>query len=173
MSMEPSDAPTVRVLRLAPLDHESFSPFGEVVSVRGQPTPVNDGRALRYDNLVRFRHGTEAIMPALSLYHVSASTLPFAVALFECHPHSGQLFLPMMDGRFLVVVAPDRDGRPDLDKARAFLPGAGVGIHYQPGIWHVPMAALGADTLLAMVMWEGAGTTTVEYRLEHPLSVDA
>jgi ureidoglycolate lyase len=172
--MDTTAPSSTRVLRLGSLDSAAFSSFGEIVSVgRGASTLVNEGRALRHDNLVPFDHRTDATLPALSLYQVSASRLPFTVELFECHPHSGQLFLPMMNGQFLVVVAPDREGRPDLDDAKAFVPGPGVGIYYQPGIWHVPIAALETDTLLAMVMWEGTETATVEYRLEHPLLIEA
>ena len=172
--MNPSHPTEPHVLRLSPLTAAAFAPFGEVVSVEGkQATAVNDGRALRYDKLVHLTHDTDAALPALSLYHVSASTLPVAVDLFEQHPHSGQVFLPMMDGSFLVVVAPDRDGRPDLDRAQAFLPDVGVGVHYKPGIWHVPMTALGADVLLAMLMWEGTETATVEHRLAKPILIQA
>ena len=37
----------------------------------------------------------------------------------------------------------------------------------------IALAALETDTLLAMIMWEGTETTTIEYRLEHPLLIEA
>jgi ureidoglycolate lyase len=168
------DTSEPRILRLAPLTAAAFAPFGEVVTVEGkQATTVNDGRALRYDKLVNLMHETDADLPGLSLYRVSGSSLPVNVDLFERHPHSGQVFLPMTEGSFLVIVAPDRDGRPDLDGACAFLPDHGVGVHYKPGIWHVPMTAIGADILLAMLMWEGSETATIEHRLSKPILVQA
>lgn len=163
-----------RVLRLEPLTAAAFAPFGEIITIEGKPaTPVNEGRALRYDKLVNLTHQTEALLPGLSIYQVAASTLPIAVDLFEQHPHSGQVFLPMMNGRFLVIVAPDRDRQPDLDRARAFMPDLGIGVHYGPGIWHVPMTAVGADMLLAMLMWEGRETPTIEHRLSDPILIRA
>jgi ureidoglycolate lyase len=172
--MNAMEFPAARVLRLEPLTAAAFAPFGEIVTIEGKhATPVNEGRALRYDKLVNLANRTEASVPELSIYHVAASSLPVAVDLFEQHPHSGQVFLPMINGRFLVIVAPDRDRKPDRDGARAFMPDPGIGVHYKPGIWHVPMTAVGADMLLAMLMWEGRETPTIEHRLSDPILIQA
>lgn len=161
-------------LRSRPLSAEAFAPYGDVISPEGRrATPVNDGRALRYDGLADLAHDTGATAPVLSLYRVSGSRLPFRADVFERHPLSSQVFLSMSAGAFLVAVAPDRDGVPDIAAARAFLAPAGTGIHYRPGVWHVPLVTLGPPATFAMLMWEKGRADTVEHRLAVPLTIAA
>jgi ureidoglycolate lyase len=173
MNRDSLDVPATRTLRAVPLTRPGFAPYGEVIQPEGgRVTSVNDGRALRHDDLASLAHATGAERPVLSLYRVSPSDRPFRAGVFECHPLSSQVFLPMADAEFLVVVAPDRDGAPDLDRAEAFVPGRRTGIHYRPGIWHVPLAAFGFEAVFAMLMWEAGTADTVEHRLAAPLIVE-
>lgn len=151
----------------------AFSEFGDVIAADGpHAISVNEGRALRYDALMQLRHETPASKPVLALYRVSPSNLPFKASLFERHPYSSQVFLPMTGGVILTAVAPDRNGIPDLDRVQAFVSPGGLGIHYRPGVWHLPIAALGAEVTLAMIMWEGTHADTVEHRLAHPVLIE-
>lgn len=65
-----------------------------------------------------------------------------STARLERHPHSSRAFLPLAVGRYVVVVAPDRDGAPDETAIHAFrVPGhAGIsghaGIDERAGAWH-------------------------------------
>jgi len=173
MSVRSLDRPGSRLLRAGPLTAAGFAPFGEVIRPEGgRISAVNDGRALRYDDLASLTHATGAERPILSLYRVRPSERPFQAQVFECHPLSSQVFLPMADAEFLVVVAPDREGSPDLDRAEAFVPGRRTGIHYRPGIWHVPLAAFGSEAVFAMLMWEAGAADTVEHRLTAPLVIE-
>jgi len=173
MNPDSLDGPAIGSLRAVPLDAGRFAPYGDlIVPDGGRVTSVNDGRALRYDDLAPLAHATGAERPVLSLYRVSPSERPFRAGLFECHPLSSQVFLPMADAEFLVVVAPDRGGAPDLDRAEAFLPDRRTGIHYRAGIWHVPLAAFGSEAVFAMLMWEAGRADTVEHRLAVPLVVE-
>ncbi|KAA2244097.1 ureidoglycolate lyase [Salinarimonas soli] len=158
-----------------PLTREAFAPFGDVVRVPGQRSrPVNEGRAWRHDGLAALAHAPRALHPTVALYDVEASALPFATALFERHPWSSQLFLPMRAETYLVVVAPDRAGAPDPSAACAFLAGSETGVHYRPGVWHVPLIAIGAPALLAMFIFEtDDADDTEEARLSTPLTISA
>jgi ureidoglycolate lyase len=159
-------------LRPEPLTPERFAPYGDVVAAGDGPASlVNDGRASRFDHLATLSHATGVRHPALAVYVVQPSVMPFSVSVFEHHPRSSQIFVPMADADFLVIVAPDKGGRPDVDRAEAFRPGPRTGIHYRSGIWHVPLAVFGREAAFAMLMWETGVQDTVEYRLNRPLIV--
>ncbi|MBA4079448.1 MAG: hypothetical protein C0508_30750, partial [Cyanobacteria bacterium PR.023] len=46
--------------------------------------------------------------------------LPFTLTFLECHPASSQVFFPVGIETYLVVVARDNNGEPDLTTLRAF-----------------------------------------------------
>jgi ureidoglycolate lyase len=160
-------------IRVRPLTTEAFAGFGDVIAADGsEGTSVNEGRARRYDATTYLCHETTASVPALAVYRVSPSTLPFKATLVERHPYSSQVFLPMTVGVILIAVAPDRDGVPELDKMQAFVSPGGMGIHYRAGVWHLPIASLGSEMTLAMLMWEGNRGDTVEHHLAQPILIE-
>lgn len=160
-------------LRAKPLTAAAFAPYGDVLAEGGRaPILVNEGRAARYDGLAHLAHVTGAEKPVISLYKVAPSRSPFAAGVFERHPLSSQVFLPMADATFLVVVAPDSAGRPDLARAEAFRPDHRTGIHYRAGIWHVPLVVFDAEAVFAMLMWETGRGDTEEHRLSDPILID-
>ncbi len=166
-------ASPARRLRARPLAPQGFAAYGEVFEAQGGLVrAVNDGRALRHDGLVRLDHAVDARLPALAAYRVEPSGLPFAAAVFERHPGSSQVFLPLDVARYLVAVAPATPaGEPDLDRAEAFVAGRGVGVHYRAGVWHVPLVALDRAGAFAMLMWEAGAADTIEHRLPEPLLI--
>lgn len=158
-----------------PLTAASFAAFGDAVIAGDRSRAVNDGRARRYDDVARLAHAASAVEPVLALYAVSASAKPFAIDVLERHPLASQTFVPIrVAGPYLVVVAPSQaDGEPALDRAEAFVAQPDAGVHYAPGVWHMPMAAFGVDALFAMWTWEaGGGRDTEERRLAVPLRVE-
>lgn len=170
-----ANAATGGALQARPLTGEAFAAFGDVVAPGPISRQVNDGRALRYDGVARLTHDPYAAEPVLALYAVTASPKPFEIDLLERHPLASQTFVPMrLAGPYLVVVAPSRaDGEPATDRAEAFVAPPDVGVHYAPGVWHMPMAAFGGDALFAMWMWEaGGGRDTEERRLPVALRVE-
>ena len=66
--------------------------------------------------------------------------------MFERHPFTRQAFIPMgTDKRkraYVVIVAEDNRGKPDLDKVKAFIVMGNMGIVYEANRWHSPMCAL-------------------------------
>ena len=161
-------------LAAAALTAEAFRPFGEVICTDGlDGIAVNEGRGLRFNTGLALAHATRATAPTLALYRMQPSPPPVSVALFERHPHSAQLFLPMDARRYLVVVAPRLpQGGPDTHAARAFAARADQGIIYAPGVWHAPLIALDAVSTFAMMMFENADAEDcVMYPLAAPLAV--
>jgi ureidoglycolate lyase len=161
-----------RSVRLEPLTRERFAPYGDLIEAgAGRASLVNDGRATRYDGVTALSNSTGIQEPSLSVYHVRPSEPPFAASVFERHPHSGQIFLPMAEVDFPVIVAPDREGTPDVARAEAFLSPRSAGIHYRAGVWHVPLAVFGREATFFMLMWETGTQDTLEHRLSVPLII--
>ncbi len=144
----------LRATRLAP---ESFAPFGTVVAADGarRGRSVNQGRAWRIPGIGDLSHHSDAARPALDVYSIAPSPLPFTVTCLERHPLSSQVFAPMACARFLVVVAaPDAAGQPDPGGIAAFVGDGTQIVHYRSGVWHAPMIALETAAIMLMLMWE-------------------
>lgn len=159
---------TVHAARLTP---SAFAPFGRVIDLqelRGRP--VNEGRGERCDWPDDLCHATPASAPATAVYRLSASPLPFRMALVERHPLSDQLFIPLTGHAFLVAVTV---GQP-AGEVRAFIGRPGQAVLYRAGVWHLPLVALGAPGTFLMQMWEtGDPARDCETREIAPLLVEA
>ncbi|MBP2300509.1 ureidoglycolate lyase [Azospirillum picis] len=144
-----------RIIPPVPLTAEAFAPFGTVLAAGGgRPSPVNDGRGVRYDAEHGLGFAGDPLPPVLALYRLTPSRLPFAVTAMEQHPLSTQTFVPMTGGRFLVVAArAGAGGAPDPETACAFIAGPDQAITYAGGVWHCPLVALDETADFAMMMW--------------------
>ena len=62
------------------------------------------------------------------------------------------------------MVAPQgRDGKPDITRAQAFLPGPGQGITYRANVWHHPMTIFDRPATFAVYMWLTGGEGDEEF----------
>lgn len=164
------------MLHAQPLSAAGFSPFGNVVCVgAGQGLAANLGTAQRFDGCAPLIHGSAAAKPNLAVFASRPVALPFSVTLLERHPHSTQLFVPMVCGRFLVVVAPtSASGAPDAQALRAFVGLPGQAVAYAPGVWHHPILALDVPAQFVMLAWEEGGPEDcIEAPLPRPVAVQA
>jgi len=130
-----------------PLTPEAFAPFGDVL----QP-PVRAGRTYFDAGLA---NGRPDARPSISLSRITPlDRLPLRATMLERHEHSSQSFVPIVVGRWLVIVAPPApDGGPDATRARAFVAGPGQGITYHMGTWHHGMTVLDREAQFAVFMW--------------------
>lgn len=161
----------------APLSAPGFAPFGDVISAGLRSgTSANQGTAVRFDWSAQLenRRGDGA-RPNLAVFRSLPQPLPFTVKLLERHPHSTQVFLPLVCSRFLVCVAPSLpNGEPHVQGLRAFICGPGQGINYRAGVWHHPIIALDAPAEFAMLAWEDGSTGDCEERaIAHPIEIGA
>ena len=60
------------------------------------------------------------------------------IDMMEKHPLGSQAFIPMKETTFLVFVAP-KGSEPNLNKIESFIVPPGIGINYNPEIWHFPL----------------------------------
>ncbi len=157
------------VIHIEPLTVAAFAPFGDVLDVSGEPDKIiNQGLCGRYHDraVVDVIDGKAGI----SLFNAQARLLPLVLDMVERHPDGSQAFLPMSFTPFLVIVAPDENGKPG--RPRAFLTTAGQGVNYHRGTWHGVLTPLHAPGLFAVVDRIGAGDNLQEHWFDTPFTVE-
>lgn len=154
----------MRSLVARPIDQAAFAPFGTLLTV-----PTSPGRDYFDEDLGELRGHA---LPSLSLATILPKALPHRVELMERHEFSSQSFVPLGQGRFLVLVAPPSPaGGPDMAAARAFLVGPGQGITYKIGAWHHPMTVLDQPLSFAVTMWRDGTSGDEEFVPVEPFLV--
>ena len=86
------------------------------------------------------------------------------VDMMEKHPLGSQAFIPMKETTFLAFVAPEGD-KPDINKVEAFIITSGIGVNYNPGVWHFPLIAT-EDMNFLVVDRKGEGDNLVLHDLD-------
>ena len=152
-------------IRTRPLTPEAFAAFGDVLDTRGVPDRlINQGLCGRYHDRAALDFGDGCA--GISLFDATPRQLPIRLDMVERHPQGSQAFLPMTQNRFLVVVAPDQDGRPG--QPIAFLTHDGQGVNYHRGVWHGVLTPLSAPGLFAVIDRIGAGHNLEEHWFDTP-----
>jgi ureidoglycolate lyase len=135
----------MRSLELESLTAEAFAPYGDVID-----PPAPGGRALLLDTLPA-SHGPNS--PRLSFGHPKAWTLPLTATEMERDKRSSQCFVPLDVSRNVVMVAPDKDGKPDATQLRVFVARGDQAVNYHVGTSHHPSRPLDRDARFATLMW--------------------
>ena len=155
---------------IRPLTADAFAPYGDVLDTVGAPDKlINQGLCGRFHDRARmdFTDGRAGI----SLFKAEPRTLPMKLDLVERHPAGSQAFLPMSMDAFLVIVAPDENGRPG--RPIAFKTAPGQGVNYHRGTWHGVLTPLYAPGLFAVVDRIGAGANLEEHWFEEDIRIIA
>jgi ureidoglycolate lyase len=161
----PAARDEARILVAEPLTLLGFEPFGQVIEPDNadEIRLINGGTTTRFHDLAAVDVASEGGRPLISIFRGKPFALPVTIAMMERHPLGSQAFVPLHDWPFLVVVAPDTDGRPGLP--RAFVARAGQGVNYGRNVWHHPLIALGdmSDFLVVDRGGEGANLEEADY----------
>lgn len=158
-----------QTIKIEPITADAFASFGDVLDVSGEPDKIiNQGMCGRYHDraVIDVTDGKAGI----SLFNAQARQLPLVLDMVERHPDGSQAFLPMSFDPFVVVVAPDVDGKPG--QPRAFLTNAGQGVNYHRGTWHGVLTPLHAPGLFAVVDRIGEGANLEEHWFDTPFTVE-
>lgn len=143
-------------MRIEPLTKAGFAPFGDVIEMEGaQHYPINQGFAERFNDLARVDVGDVNI----SIVVANPRPKPIAITLMERHPLGSQIFYPLQDRPWLVVVCGDPTDRKSF---RAFSATGRQGINYARNIWHHPLLALEAESRFLVVDRKGPGANLEE-----------
>ncbi|MEX0316591.1 MAG: ureidoglycolate lyase [Ruegeria sp.] len=153
-----------------PISAAGFAPYGDLIDCAGEPDKIiNQGQCGRYHDRASldFAEGRAGI----SLFNANPRVLPYRLDMVERHPEGSQAFIPMTHQPFLVIVAPDEDGRPG--RPRAFVTEAGQVVNYHRGTWHGVLTPLHGPGLFAVVDRIGGGANLEEFWFDDPYEVVA
>ena len=118
---------------------ENFAKFGELITTDDiKPISINDGYAKRFDGIANLNTSKDNGETTISIFSALKRTFPMNIDMMEQHPLGSQAFIPMKETTFLAFVAPEGD-KPDLNKIESFVIPKGIGVNYNPGIWHFPL----------------------------------
>ncbi len=144
---------------------QNFSSYGDIISTEdATPIDINAGYAKRYDNLANINTSKENGESIISIFSAIKRTFPMKIDMMEKHPLGSQAFIPMKETIFLAFVAPSGD-KPNLDKLESFIVPKGIGINYNPGIWHFPLISTENMNFL-VVDRKGSGNNLIIENLE-------
>ena len=148
---------------IGPLTRAAFAPFGDVVETLGAaPIPINQGFAERCNGLARIDVSAEGGEVNISLFTAQPRPAPVTLQVMERHPLGSQLFYPLQDRPWLVVVCDDPAGTAGF---RAFAATGRQGVNYFRNVWHHPLLVHDPDSRFIVVDRAGAGTNLEEYVL--------
>jgi ureidoglycolate lyase len=155
------------MLKPEPLTKDAFAPFGDVVEIDGHtPLYINQGFALRFDNIARIDVAAEDGQSKVSLFTASPRPTPIEINMMERHPLGSQLFYPLQNKQWLVVVCADPT---DSKTFRAFSATGRQGVNYHRNIWHFPLLVFASESRFIVVDRIGPGNNLDEVLLEKPL----
>ena len=155
-------------IAIEPLDQAAFAPFGDVLDTEGAPDRlINQGLCGRYHDRAQLDFGDGRA--GISLFDAEPRSLPLLLDMVERHPEGSQCFVPMSHDAFLVVVAPDEEGRPG--RPRAFRTAPGQAVNFHRGVWHGVLTPLSAPGLFAVIDRIGPGANLEEHWFDTPYTV--
>jgi ureidoglycolate lyase len=158
----------MRALTPEPLTKAAFAPFGDVVETYGAlPVEINQGFARRVDALAGIDVTTNGAPVNISLFDAMPRPQPIAIRLMERHPLGTQLFMPLQDRPWLVVVCGDPQ---DTASYRAFTATGRQGVNYARNVWHHPLLVVGEGERFLVVDRAGADNLE-EVWLDPPLAL--
>jgi ureidoglycolate lyase len=156
-------------LRLQPLTKTAFAPFGDVVEMEGaNHFTINQGFAERFDDLANIDVSDEGGVVKVSLFTAKLRPRPIVINLMERHPLGSQLFYPLQDRPWLVLVCADPH---DTTTYQAFRATGQQGVNYAKNIWHFPLLALEEGNRFVIVDRKGPGNNLEEVMLQKQMNL--
>lgn len=153
----------MRTIAVEPLTKRGFERFGEVVELEGaERIAINQGFAERVNGLARIDVGAEGGTVNISIFTARARPQPIAVTLMERHPLGSQLFYPLRDTPWLVLVCDDPH---DPQSFRAFAASGRQGVNYRRNVWHHPLLVHSDGEQFMVIDRAGPGSNLEEAHL--------
>ena len=151
---------------------ENFKKFGDMISTEDiKPLEINNGFAKRYDGIANLDTKKNNGESTICIFSALKRSFPMKIDMMEKHPLGSQAFIPMKETVFLSFVAPEGE-KPDLTRVEAFIIPKGIGVNYNPGIWHFPLIST-EDMNFLVVDRKGEGDNLIIHDLkEEDISID-
>ncbi len=158
-------------IKIEQLTKQAFAPFGQVIEITdtSEPMLINNGTTKRFHDLANIITKGENARTAISIFRATPFTLPYDLTFMERHPYGSQAFMPLIPSKFLVIVARDKNGKPN--EPLAFMASEGQGVNYNINIWHGALVALDRETDFLVVDREGKENNLQLYDFAQPYRV--
>lgn len=154
----------MQTIDIEPLTRAAFAEFGDVVDVHGAEwIDINQGFARRINDLAKIDVADEDGSVNVSLFTARQRPRPIAVTMMERHPLGTQLFYPLQDAPWLVLVCADPSDRRSY---RAFRASGRQGVNYAKGVWHHPLLVMTDNERFIVVDRAGPGRNLQEIWLD-------
>ena len=155
-------------MKIEPLTKQAFAPFGDVIETEGaEHFFINQHFAERFNNLANVDVGDEGGSVNISIAAATPRPKPIAIKLMERHPLGSQIFYPLQDEDWLVLVC----GDPMIETTyRLFRASGQQGINYKKNAWHHPLLVFNPGKFL-IIDRKGPGINLEEMGLVHPFSI--
>lgn len=157
----------MRELTAKPLTAKAFSAFGDVIDIvsASKSFSMNYEMATRYYDLADIDVNDHDGKTCISLVKSNAVKLPFEPMMMEYHPFGSQLFHPLGDIPFLILVAPPAE-KLDSNKLELFISNGKQGVNYHKGVWHHYLIPLEEDSGFIVVDRKADDNNCVETELD-------
>ena len=150
-------------LRPVPLSKAGFAPFGEVVEIEeAERSLINQGFAERFSDLARVDVATEGGSVNVSIVIAEPRPTPIAIKLMERHPLGSQIFYPLQDRPWLVLVCADPK---DAVSFCCFSATGRQGVNYARSTWHHPLLVVDEGSRFLVIDRKGPGNNMEEVAL--------
>lgn len=155
-------------MKIETLTKEAFAPFGEVIEIEGaNPININQGFATRFNTLANIDVASEGGEVNVSIFNAIARPKPVVIKLMERHPLGTQLFYPLQNEDWLVLVCDD----PLVENSYRLFQASGTqGINYARNTWHHPLL-VHSDSRFLIVDRKGPGHNLQETMLPQIIKI--
>lgn len=153
------------------LTAEKFAPYGDVIhtSCAAEQIVINDGRTMRFHDMASVDVREKGDV-CVSIFKSHPAPYPFIIEKMENHPLGSQMFIPLSNNPYYVVVA--EAGEFDESKIKVFLASPQQGVNYAPHTWHHYSLALYETSNFLVIDRKGAGTNLEEVKLTAPIRLE-
>jgi ureidoglycolate lyase len=160
------------ILTPKPLTPETFTPYGEVVSTDSakKEFSMNYGMATRYFDLAEIDVEEKGGKTCISLVNSNAIQLPFSVEKMEYHPLGSQLFYPLGERPFLILVSTPAETL-DTNKLELFISNGKQGVNYHKGVWHHYLMPLDDNSGFMVVDRNGNDENCIETQINEEITI--
>ena len=148
-------------MKIEALTKQAFAPFGDVVEFDGaEQHDINQGFATRFHDLANIDVGNGKAI--ISIFTAIPRPRPIAIKLMERHPLGSQLFYPLQNQDWYVLVCENPN---DERSYRAFKARGEQGVNYKRSAWHHPLLVANKSRFL-IIDRVGDGNNLEEIELE-------
>ncbi len=156
-----------RAVTAKPISQDAISGLAELIDASGKPDKlINQDLCGRFHDRATLDVEGEV---GISVFKSASFSMPYKLEMMERHPHGSQAFLPMQEGEYLVVLAEDKGGAPNMP--RAFIAGAGQGVNIGRNVWHGVLCPLSDPGLFMVVDRVTDGPNLEEHWFSEPYTV--